>query len=184
MPVGTVGRCAGGEWAGSQDERVRSSGVVEGNAASVKVDIVCNVVPNVSVESGAPFWLSTNTPFESRVASTASTAEKTILQFSEVGVEKVDLMLKIRPGSVGVSPLDGEMVVNVSLVDRGSGLWNQFGSAHVLAVPVCGLVNAHLGTLFGNGVGRVLVAWVEIYVFGDRATSVNIPLIWWDLVAP
>jgi hypothetical protein len=138
--------------------------VVEGNLGGAEVDIVCNVVPDVGIKASAPLCLAANTPLKGWVAGSGSTGEETVLQLGEMGLEKVDLMLKVGSWGIGSGSLDREMVVDMSLVDSSRSLWDQLCTSHVLAIPVGGLVDADLGSLVGGTVGWILITGRKIHV--------------------
>ena len=58
------------------------------------------------------------------------------------------------------------MVKEFAADDRGSWrlLWNQFGSSHVLTVPIRGTVKSDLETLVRSRVCRILVVRGEVDV--------------------
>lgn len=141
-------------------------------------------MPDIGIKGGAPLGLSLNSPLESWVAGSGSTGVQSVLQLSEVGFEEVNLMLQVGAGSIGVSSLDREVVVDTALVDWSAGLWNQLGTSHVLTVPVSSSVNGDLDTLVGGGVCWILVAWGEVDILSDGLRSVDIVLVWADLVGP
>lgn len=122
-------------------------------------------------------------PFKCRVTGSGGTAHQTVLNLGKVRLEKVDLMLEISTWGIGGANHDGVMVVNVSRVDGGRGLRDQFGTSHRLAVPERSIVNGELGTLLGDGICGILVARAEVDVLGDLSASVNVVLVWSDLVA-
>jgi hypothetical protein len=51
-------------------------------------------------------------------------------------------------------------------------LRNQLGTAHVLAIPVGGIIESDFGALSGTAVGRVLVARGEVDIVCDWAGAV------------
>jgi len=101
-----------------------------------------------------------------------------------MALEETYLVLAIDAGSVCGTSLDAEMIPDCSGVDRGCCLRDQLRTAHGLAIPVGGGVESELCTLLGACICWVLVAGVEIYVFSDSARSMNVILVWTDLVAP
>lgn len=101
-----------------------------------------------------------------------------------MALEEANLVFTVDAGGIGRAPLDAEMVPHFSGVDRSFCLGNQFRASHRLAVPVCRTVEGELCALLGAGVCRVLVAGRQVHVAGDRAGSVDIVLVWADLVTP
>lgn len=167
VPVSAVRGGADGEGTSGEDEWVGASGVPERDLVGGEVNIISNVMPNISIESNAPLSLPRDAPLQSRITGTRSTGQKTILQLREMRLKEVDLMLEISTWSISIGSLDRKVVVDVSLVDSGGSLGDQLGTSHVLSIPVGGVVDGDLDTLVGDGVGRVLVAWREIDIFGD-----------------
>jgi hypothetical protein len=100
-----------------------------------------------------------------------------------VRLEEVDLMLVAGVWWVCSRLLHAEMVVESSSTEVGLGLWNQLCSPHV-GVPKSSWVNGDLDTLFGRTICRVLVVWGEVDVGRDRLGSVNVVLVWSNLVGP
>jgi hypothetical protein len=74
-----------------------------------------------------------------------------------MGLEEADLMFPVDAGSIGHIMHDAEMIPNCSLVDCCSRLGDQFGSAHVLAIPVRSGVQGELGADGAARIGWVLV---------------------------
>jgi hypothetical protein len=107
----------------------------------------------------------------------AAAAVGAVLKFREVGLEESDLVLVVGGGFVCACRLDGEVVVQFSLVDGGGGLGDQLGAQHALAVPLCGLVDGDLNALLGGRVGGVLEGAVQVHVFGDGAWAVDVVLV-------
>jgi hypothetical protein len=104
-------------------------------------------------------------------------SRRTILQLSEVAFKESNLVLV--GGSWGVLScgLDGEVVVDLALVDGSLGLGDEFGAQHGLAVPLCGLVDGDLDTLLRRCVGGVLEGGTEVYVVGDGTGAVDVVLV-------
>ena len=73
-------------------------------------------------------------------------------------------MFSIDTGSVGHIMHDAEMIPYCSLVDCCSRLGDQFGSAHVLAIPIGSRIQSELGADGAARIGRVLIRFVEIDV--------------------
>jgi hypothetical protein len=167
VPVGAVGVRRRRDWTGDLLESVGAGGVVELDGASAEVDSVGDVVPGAGDELGVPLGLATGVPVEVVVRA----ALRAVLHLGEVALEEIDLVLACRGGGVGTGVLHGEVVVDLSLVDRGAGLRDQLGAKHGLAVPGRGLVVGDLDALLRARVGRVLGVGVEVDVSlgGTRA---------------
>lgn len=135
-------------------------------------NLIGNVVPDVSFPGNVPLGSSSNLPSQRWVAGAGSATDPARLQLGEVALEEADLVLAVQARRVGGAALDAEMVVDLAAVDGRGGLRDQLGAAHVLAIPVSGAGQADLGALRGAAVGGVLVAGVEVDVFGDGAGSV------------
>ena len=99
-----------------------------------------------------------------------------ILQLREVALKEADLMLVCGTRDVRCRPLDGEMVVHGTLVDRGLGLRDQLSPPHV-TVPFCRAIDRDLSTLFATDIARVLVIGRKVDVFGDGAGTVDVVLV-------
>lgn len=173
VPVGAVGAGAGVEGTGRLLQRVGARGVVERHGSGVEVDLVCHVVPLVRHELDVPLADAADVPLQ----VSAAAAVRAVLEFREVGLKEGDLVLVVGGGLVGARRLDGEVVVQFSLVDGGGGLGDQLGAQHALAVPLCGLVDGDLDALLGGCVGGVLEGAVQVHVFGDGAWAVDVVLV-------
>jgi hypothetical protein len=101
-----------------------------------------------------------------------------------MALEEADLVLAVDAGSIRSASLDAEMIPDCSGVDRGCCLRDQLSAAHGLAIPVRSGVEGELCAFRGASICGVLVAGVEVYVFGDSAGSVDVVLVWTDLVTP
>ena len=92
-------------------------------------------------------------------------------------------MLVVCIGRILLVHHDTEMIKHAARVDRRSGLGTQLGAPHV-AVPERGTVNGNLSALRGPFVGGILEARIEIDVFGDVPSAMNVVLIGTDLIGP
>ena len=110
-------------------------------------DFVGNVVPDIGRPDYIPFADTTDHPSQVRVGGSTRTTDQAVFHLGEVALEEVDLMLEGRVWGIGVRSLHAEVVENFARVDSSFGLGDELGSAHVLAIPVGGRVNAHFGTL-------------------------------------
>ena len=145
----------------------------EGNGAGIEVDLVGNVVPLVGNELNVPLGDTSNVPLKVGVGR----ARGAVLELSEMRLEESDLVfVGGRRGVLGGS-LDGEVVVDLALVDGCLGLGDEFGAQHGLAVPFRGLVDGDLYTLLGSSVGGVLEGGVKVDVVGHGAGAVNVVLV-------
>ena len=173
MPVSTVGLGARVEWTSGLLQLISTGGVPEGDGTSIEVDFVSNVVPLVGDELNVPLGDATNVPLQVGVGR----SRRTVLQLSEVALKESNLVLV--GGSWGVLScgLDGEVVVDLALVDGSLGLGDEFGAQHGLAVPLCGLVDGDLDTLLRRCVGGVLEGGTEVYVVGDGTGAVDVVLV-------
>lgn len=129
-------------------------------------------MPDVSFPGNVPLGSSSNLPSQRRVAGSGRATDPARLQLGEMALEEADLVLAVQARGVGGATLDAEMVVDLAAVDGRGGLRDQLRAAHGLAIPVSGAGQADLGALRGAAVGGVLVAGVEVDVFGDGAGSV------------
>ena len=109
-------------------------------------NFVSDVVPHISVERDFPLALSADHPLQVGVGGARLAVDPSVLQLREVALEEADLVLIGRGGNVGSRALDREVVVDVSFVDGGCSLGDQFGPPHV-RVPFCGAVDGDLSAL-------------------------------------
>jgi hypothetical protein len=93
-------------------------------------------MPNASLPIHTPLRVTSNIPSEQRVTRSALSRDPSRLELSEMGFEETDLVFSVNAGSIGHIMHDAEMIPNCSLVDCCSRLGDQFGSAHVLAIPI------------------------------------------------
>lgn len=153
MPVGAVGADAGFDGLDGLGEGVGSRRVPEAHGAGVKVDLVGKVVPDAGLEGRLPLARRGGEPLQLVGGGAA------VLELGEVRLEEGDLVLALGRGGVGVLALEREVVVQGARGD-GAGVrdgGDQLGPAHVLAVPVGGVVEGDLCALGGTrpgGVGR------------------------------
>lgn len=66
-------------------------------------------------------------------------------------------MLAVYTWCIGCRALHAEVVPDLTGVDGRLGLGDQFRSAHILAIPVCGAIQSKLGALLAARICRVLV---------------------------
>lgn len=86
-------------------------------------------------------------------------------------LEEANLVFSVDARSIGHIMHDAEMIPHCSLVDCCSRLGDQFGSAHVLAIPISSRVQCELGADGAARIGGVFVRFVEIDVGSYTAGS-------------
>jgi hypothetical protein len=129
-------------------------------------------VPNTSSPVSAPMRVTADVPSQQRVRSSRLSTDPAGLQLGEMALEEAYLMFAVDARRVGGSVHDAEMVVDLSRIDGGGRLGNQFCSTHVLPVPVGGAVEGELETRCTSAIGWVLVAGIESEVGSDGSASV------------
>lgn len=184
MPVGAVGAGAGLDGGHLSGQGVAAGRVPETDGAGSKVDLVGNVVPDISSPLDTPLGLAANAPPKQSVRDARGAREPTGLELGEVAFEEGDLVLPGGGRGVDVLSHQGEVVVDLALVDGSGGLGDQLGAAHVLAVPVGRVVERDLGSLPGTSVGWVLVVRREVDIGRHRRRPVDVVLVRANLVAP
>jgi hypothetical protein len=158
--------------------------VVKFYTACAEVNSISNVVPDTSSPVSAPMRGTANVPSQQRVRSSRLSTDPTGLELGEMALEEANLMFAVDARWVGGGVHDAEMVVDLSRSDGSGRLGNQLGSTHVLPVPVGGAVEGELETGCASTIGWVLVAGIESEVGSDGAASVDIVLVFTNLVAP
>ena len=74
---------------------------------------------------------------------------------------------------IGVSPLDREVIEEVSRSQVGAGLRDELGSLH-LRIPGRGSIDGEFQTPLLRGVGGILVGGVQSQVTRRRLAAVNV----------
>jgi hypothetical protein len=112
-------------------------------------DLIRNIMPNTRIPFHTPFSLSLNSPAKGIIRPTLSRICSR-LQFREVRLKKSNLMLSVQVWRVRRRPHDAEVVPYFARVDGGRCLGDQLRSPHVLAIPICGIVQSDLGSLVAS----------------------------------
>lgn len=156
----------------------------EAGGASAEVDLVRNVMPHVRLPLRLPLGVLGDHELKIGVRGALLARDPARLQLDEVRLEEADLVLAIDARRVHVFAHDREVVVYLAAVDSGLGLRDQLCASHVLPVPEGRAVDCELGALPRHRVRRVLVIRRQIDVFVDAGRSVDVVLVWPDLICP
>lgn len=180
MPISAVRGRARRHRPSREYKILSSSRMIELDSLSVEVDAVGDIMPHPFLKSRIPVALTVGIPLQ-KIAGITLRAK---LHLGEVTFEEADLVFFGWGGRVRSSVLDGEVVENFALVDGRAGLWNELGAEHCLAIPGGGFVDADLDAFVRSGVCEILVVWAKSDVVASGAASVDVVLVWTDLVGP
>lgn len=127
---------------------------------------ICNVVPHTGGEICRPLSHAIHIPTEIRITRSRFARDPARLHLGEVAFEKAYLMLSIDARKICAIRQHAKMIPHFTRIDGGRRLRDEFRPPHGLPFPVSRGVESELGALNGRRVGRVLVRWREVDVFG------------------
>lgn len=141
-------------------------------------------MPNTRIPVRAPLGIPTDIPPQQWIAGTALPGNPSRLEFGEMGLEEADLVFSVDGRRVGSVVHDAEMIPHCAFVDCCSCLGDELGSTHGLAIPEGGAVQSELGALGATCIGGVLVRWREVDVGIYGSGSMDVVLVWTNLIGP